>query len=158
MGARSDSHTTVERTSDLDLVISRTFDAPVRIVYKAWTTPALFRQWWALKESGPMTACEMDVRTGGGYRVAFNHPAGGEMAFFGKYVDVVPDKRIVWTNEEGADGALTTVTFEAQGDKTLIRLHERYPTKEALDEAFIGMEGGTAAQFEQLAALLAENR
>jgi uncharacterized protein YndB with AHSA1/START domain len=153
--ATTTNGTRVERTSDRELVVTRTFNAPARIVFKAWTTPQLFMRWWAPKSSGvPMLACDMDVRTGGGYRVAFGHDAASAMTFFGKYLDVVPDARLVWTNEEGGEGAVTTVTFEEQDGKTLLVLRELYPSKAALDEAFIGMEGGTPEQFTQLDALL----
>lgn len=155
MGERSDSRTKVERASERELVITRTFNAPPRIVYAAWTRADLFRQWWAPKSSGvPMIACEMDVRTGGGYSVTFGHDAASGRTFFGKYIEVVPETRLVWTNDEGEDGAVTTVTFEGRGDKTLLVMRERYPSKEALDESFIGMEGGTPEQFAQLDELL----
>jgi uncharacterized protein YndB with AHSA1/START domain len=155
MGERSDSRTTVERTSERELVVTRTFDAPARIVFQAWTKPELFKRWWAPKSAGvPLLSCEMDVRAGGGYRVAFGHDATSAMAFFGKYIDVIPNARLVWTNEESADAAVTTVTFEEKGDKTLLVLRELYPSREALDDAFIGMEGGMPEQFEQLDELL----
>ena len=154
--ARGDRRTTVERTSERELVVTRVFDAPVRIVFQAWTTPALFMQWWAPKSAGvPLLSCEMDVRVGGGYRVAFGTDAANAMAFFGKYIEVIPNARLVWTNEESEDAAVTTVTFEERGDKTLLVLRELYPSKEALDEACAGMEGGMPEQFEQLDELLA---
>jgi len=150
------SRTKVERRSDRELVITRTFDAPARIVYEAWTRPELLMRWWAPKSLGvPLLSCDMDVRTGGRYRLEFGQDAANSWAFFGKYVEVVPNVRLVWTNEEGEDGALTTVTFDEQGGKTLLVFRELYPSREALDEAFIGMEGGTPEQFEQLDALLA---
>ncbi|MCF2514604.1 SRPBCC family protein [Sphingomonas sp. G124] len=150
------SRTTIERRSDRELVVTRTFDAPASLVFEAWTTPDLFMRWWAPKSAGvPMLSCEMDVRAGGGYRVEFGHDASTSMAFFGKYLDVVPHSRLVWTNEEGDDGAVTTVTFEEMGDKTLLTLRELYPSKEALDDAIVGMEDGMPEQFEQLDELLA---
>ena len=111
--------TTVERTSDRELVVTRTFDAPAHIVFKAWSQAELFRQWWVPEGAGiSLVACDMDVRTGGNYRLEFG--AGDQtMAFYGKYLEVVPDERIVWTNDEGEEGAVTTVTFERQGAKTL---------------------------------------
>jgi uncharacterized protein YndB with AHSA1/START domain len=155
MGARSDSRTAVERKSERELVVTRTFDAPARIVFEAWTKPDLFMQWWAPKSAGvPLFSCEMDVRTGGGYRIAFGHDGSSAMAFFGKYLEVLPNARLVWTNEESDDAAVTTVTFEEKGDKTLLVLHELYPSKAALDDAFVGMEGGMPEQFEQLDELL----
>ena len=150
------SRTTIERRSDRELVVTRTFDAPASLVFEAWTTPDLFMRWWAPKSAGvPMLSCEMDVRAGGGYRVEFGHDASTSMAFFGKYLDVVPHSRLVWTNEEGDDGAVTTVTFEEMGDKTLLTLRELYQSKEALDDAIVGMEDGMPEQFEQLDELLA---
>lgn len=148
--------TRVERTSDRELAISRSFDAPAHIVFAAWSRPELFMRWWVPKSVGvQLLSCEMDVRTGGKYRLEFGQDAANAMAFFGKYIEVVPNARIVWTNEESDDGAVTTVTFEEQAGTTLLRFHELYPTKEALDEAFIGMEGGIPEQLDQLDELLA---
>jgi uncharacterized protein YndB with AHSA1/START domain len=149
------NRTTVERKSDLELVVTRTFDAPPRIVFEAWTKPELFMRWWAPKSAGvPLRACEMDVRVGGSYRVEFGHDAASSMAFFGRYIEAMPHSRLVWTNEEDDNAAVTTVTFEEVGGKTLLVLHELYPTREALDEAIAGMEGVMPEQFEQLDELL----
>jgi uncharacterized protein YndB with AHSA1/START domain len=149
------NRTLVERTSDRELVVTRTFDTPARIVFEAWTKPELFMRWWAPKSMGvPLLSCEMDVRVGGKYRLEFGQDAANSMAFFGKYIEVTPDSRLVWTNDEGEDGAVTTVTFEKKGGKTLLTFHERYPAKEAVDEACAGMEGGMHEQFEQLDELL----
>lgn len=153
--APMNSSTTIERKSERELVITRTFNGPARIVYEAWTRPELFMRWWAPKSTGvPMLSCEMDVRTGGGYRVTFGHDASSAMAFFGKYIEVIPNSRLVWTNEESEDAAVTTVTFEEKDGKTRLMLHELYPSKEALDEAIAGMEDGMPEQFEQLDELL----
>jgi len=146
--------TTVERTSERELVVTRTFNAPARIVFKAWTTPELFMRWWVPKSMGvPLLSCSMDVRAGGTYRLEFGQDASNSMAFFGKYLDVTPNARLVWTNEESEDGAVTTVTFEEKDGKTLLTLHELYPSKEAFD-ANSGAEGGMPEQFEQLDELL----
>ena len=156
MGQSSDDRTSVERTSERELVVTRAFDAPAHILFDAWTRSELFKRWWAPKSMGvPILSCEMDARTGGGYRLEFGDDASQSFAFFGKYIEVTPNRRLVWTNEEGEDGAVTTVTFEEQGDQTLLVLRELYPSKEALDEAFIGMEGTMPEQFVQLDALLA---
>ncbi|MGA0604420.1 SRPBCC family protein [Phenylobacterium sp. VNQ135] len=157
MGQRTgDGRTAVERRSERELVVSRTFDAPVRLVFDAWTRPELFKLWWAPRSAGvPLLDCEMDVRTGGGYRIVFGHTPAESMAFFGKYLEVVPLSRIVWTNDEGGEGAVTTVTFEAQDGRTRLVLQELYPSREALDEAFIGMEDAMPEQFGQLDELLA---
>jgi uncharacterized protein YndB with AHSA1/START domain len=145
----------VERRSERELVVTRTFDAPARLVFEAWTRPELFRQWWAPKSSPvPLLSCEMDARTGGGYRLAFGQDAANSMSFFGRYLDVSPPSRLVWTNEESADAAVTTVTFEENGGRTRLVLQELYPTQEALDEACAGMEGAMPEQFAQLDGLL----
>jgi uncharacterized protein YndB with AHSA1/START domain len=150
------SRTSVERKSDRELVVTRTFDAPPRLVFKAWSQADLFRRWWVPQGAGmSLVSCDLDVRTGGKYRLEF---AMGDqtMAFFGKYLDVVPDERIVWTNdEEDEEGAVTTVTFEDRGGKTLLTFHEIYPSKEALDEAMTGSAAGLPIQLEQLDELLA---
>jgi len=158
MGERvSDGRTTVERKSDRELVVTRVFDGPVRLVFDAWTRAELFQLWWAPKSSGvPMRACEMDARTGGGYSVTFGKDAENGMTFYGKYLEVTPPSRLVWTNDESEQGAVTTVTFEEEeGDKTLLVLQELYPSKEALDESFVGMEDAMPEQFRQLDELLA---
>src|SRR5574339_1308208 len=124
--------TTAERKSDREMTVRRTFDAPARIVFEAWTRPELFRRWWVPRSMGmSLRSCEMDVRVGGRYRLEFE-PDG--MAFFGTYLEVTPYSRLVWTNEEGGEGGpVTTVTFEDKGGKTLLVLHELHPSKESLD-------------------------
>jgi uncharacterized protein YndB with AHSA1/START domain len=156
MGNRvSDGRTAVERRSERELVVTRNFNGPVRLVFDAWTKPELFKLWWAPKSSGvPLLSCEMDVRTGGGYRIAFGRDASNSMAFFGKYLEVSPPSRLVWTNDESEDGAVTTVTFEEKDGGTLLVLQELYPSKEALDQSFVGMEDAMPEQFEQLDELL----
>lgn len=146
----------VERRSDHELAVTRTFDAPVARVFDAWAVPELFAHWWPPKSMGfPLRSCEMDVRTGGSYRLVFGHDAESAMAFFGTYLDVVPPARLAWTNEEEGGGAVTTVTFEEHGQQTLLTFHERHPSTEARDEACAGMEGALGEQFAQLDALLA---
>ena len=149
--------TVVERKSDLELVVTRTFDAPARLVFEAWSSPELFQRWWVPKSAGmSLVSCDMDVRTGGSYRLVFSHPAFDQpMAFFGTYREVVPGKRIVWTNDESDQGAVTTVTFEEQGDKTRVTFHELYPTSEALEEALAGSAEGLPEQFARQETLTA---
>src|SRR3954471_18808003 len=150
-----ENRTMVDRKSDRELVVTRTFDAPPRIVFEAWTKPELFMRWWAPKSGGvPLLSCEMDVRVGGRYRLEFGHDPSNAMAFFGKYLEATPHSRLVWTNEEDDDAPVTTVTFEENGGKTLLVLHELYPSKEALDEAIAGMADGMPEQFGQLDELL----
>ena len=150
--------TTTERVSDRELVVTRSFAAPPRILFQAWTQPVLMLRWWAPKSFGiTFISCEMDARTGGTYRFVFGHPASEQpMAFFGRYIEVVPDARIVWTNEEsGADGSVTTLTFEARGGGTLLVLRDLYPSKKALDAALASdSTGAFAEQFEALDEIL----
>lgn len=146
--------TVVERRSDRELEAVRLFDAPREMVFRAWSEADIFRRWW-IPEGAPITlsGCEMDVRTGGTYRLEF--AAGDQtMAFYGKYLDVVPNERIVWTNEEESDGGVTTVTFEDRDGKTLLTYREAYPTAEALEEAMAGSAQGLPQQLDQLEALL----
>ena len=163
MNARKDNEpasmknrTTVERKSDRELVITRTFNGPARLVFEAWTRPELLMRWWAPKSAGvSLISCEADVRAGGSYRFEIRHEASSKsMVFFGRYIEVIPPSRLVWTNEESDDGAVTTVTFEEQGGKTLLVMHELYPSKEALDVAVAGMEDGMPESFAQLDELL----
>jgi len=149
---------TVERTSEREIVVTRTFNGPARIVSEAWTKPELLQRWWAPKAYGiSFISCEADVRTGGTYRFVFGHPASEQpMAFFGRYIEVIPHARLVWTNDEsGEGGAVTTVTFEERGGETLVVMRDVYPSKEALDDAIAsGSTGGICETFEQLEALL----
>jgi len=157
MGTKGDDRTKVSR-NEPELVITRTFDAPAHIVFKAWTTPELFKQWWAPKSFGmKLVSVEQDVRVGGGYRVVFDRGEGQTMAFFGTYKEVVPNTRLVWTNEESPEGPVTTVTFEGKGETTQLVLREVYPTKAGFDGSE-GMEDGMSEQFSQLDQLLATLR
>ncbi len=150
--------TAVDRKSERELVATRTFNGPARLVFKAWTTPELFIRWWVPKSFGmTVLSCEMDIRTGGTYKLVFSHPVSKEpMTFFGRYTEVTSPTRMVWTNEEGGEaGAVTTVTFEEHGAQTLVVLRDLYPTKEALDEAIAsGSTSAFAEQFAELEALL----
>jgi uncharacterized protein YndB with AHSA1/START domain len=148
------NRTIVERKSDRELVVTRIFNGPARLVFEAWTTPELLKRWWAPKSTGvSLLSCEADVRVGGRYRFEFGH-GDSTMEFFGRYVEVTPYARLVWTNEESADGAVTTMTFEEKDGRTLLTFHELYPSKEALDRAIAGMEGGMPEQFAQLDEVL----
>jgi len=150
------NRTSVERRGDRELVVTRTFDAPPDIVYKAWSQPGLFQRWWVPKSATgvSLVSCEMDVRTGGTYRLEFAAGGSDTVAFYGKYLEVVPNQRIVWTNDEGEEGAVTTVTFEDMRGKTLLNFHEVYPSKEALEEALQGAAAGLPEQLDQLDDLL----
>lgn len=150
--------TTVERTSDRELVTTRTFDAPARLVYQAWTTPELFQRWWVPSSFGlTLLSYEAEIRVGGKYKLVFSHPAAPEpAAFFGTYLEVTPFTRLAWTNEEGGEnGQVTTVTFEEKDGKTRVVVTDLYPSKEALDEAIATEStGALSEQFDQLDEVL----
>lgn len=155
---RETNLTTVARKSDRELVVTRTFDSPVSAVFDAWTRPELFRLWWAPKSMGAaLSGCEIDPRAGGGYRITFGDGADSA-TFFGKYLEVTPPSRLVWTNEESDDAPVTTVTFEAAGETTLLVLSELYPSAEPVADAVAGMQAMSAEQFAQLDELLAAGR
>ena len=164
MGASNESgttlvknRTTVERKSEREVVTTRLFDAPPRLVFEAWSKAELLRKWWVPRSMGmTLRSCEMDVRTGGKYRLVFGDDPANTMAFFGTYLEVVPNRRIVWTNEESGDaGSVTTVTLEERDGKTLLVMSDLYPTKEALDAAGTGAQDAAHETFEQLDELLA---
>lgn len=148
---------TVERKSDRELVVTRSVDAPARLVFEAWTNPELFLRWWIPQSSGvSLLSHDMDIRTGGSYRLVFSHPSAPQpMTFFGSYIEVTAPLRMVWTNEESPDGAVTTVTFAEKDGKTLVVLTDLYPSKDALDAAIAsGSTSGFDEQFAQLDVLL----
>ena len=151
--------TTMERKSERELVVTRTFNGPAHIVFDAWTKPELLKRWWVPKSFGAsFLSCETDARTGGKYRFVFSHPSLEQpMSLFGKYTEVTPDSLLVWTNDEGdEDGPVTTVTFEETGGETLVVINELYPSKKALDDAMAsGSISWSGEQFEQLDQLLA---
>jgi len=151
------NRTTVERKSERELVVTRTVNGPARIVFEAFTKPELFKRWWVPKSFGlTLLSCELDVRVGGTYRLVFNHNGSEPMAFFGRYVEVTPHSRLVWTNDEDGDaGAVTTATFEEKAGTTLLVVHDLYPSKEALDAAIAsGSTSGFSETFDQLDELL----
>jgi uncharacterized protein YndB with AHSA1/START domain len=147
--------TMVQRTSDREVVVTRTINGPARVVFDAFTKADLFRRWWVPKSMGmTLLSCEIDARVGGKYRLVFDHDPE-PVAFFGTYVEVKPNSRLAWTNEEGGeDGPVTTVTFEEQGGKTLVVLTERHPSKDALDAAGTGAAEAMSESFDQLDELL----
>jgi uncharacterized protein YndB with AHSA1/START domain len=147
---------TVERTSERELVVTRTVNGPARVVFEAWTKPELFERWWVPK-SFPVSllSCEMDVHVGGTYRLVLGHE-DSPFEFFGRYLEVEPPSGLVWTNDEGDGETITTVTFDDVDGKTLVVLHDLYPSKEALDEAIAsGSTSGMPEALEQLDELLA---
>lgn len=149
------NQTTSTRKSDRELVVTRTFGGPARLVFEAWVRPELFKRWWIPKSFGlTLLSCDMDVRVGGGYRLVFDTKPE-PMAFFGKYLEVTPHSRLSWSNDESPDGPITTVTFEEIGGETQVVVVDLYPSKEALDAAIAsGSTGGFPEQFEQLDEML----
>ena len=149
------NRTTVERNSDREVVVTRTINGPARIVFEAFTKAELLKRWWVPKSMGMnLLSCEVDARVGGKYRLVFDH-SPEPVAFFGTYVEVQPYSRLAWTNEEGGEnGSLTTVTFEEKDGKTVVVLHEKYPSKEALDAAG-GASEAMFETFDQLDELIA---
>src|SRR3954468_3883195 len=146
------NRTIVERKSERELVVTRTVNGPARMVFEAFTRPELFTRWWIPKSFGlSLLSCELDVRAGGTYRMVFSHNGSEPMAFFGRYLEMMPRSRLVWTNDEGDDGgAVTTASFEEKGGKTLVVLHDLYPSKEALDAAIAsGSTSGKSETYEQ---------
>ena len=141
----------VERTSERELVVTRIVTGPARLVFEAWTKAELFERWWAPK-SFPISllSCEMDVRVGGGYRLVFGYE-GSTMEFFGRYLEVTPHSRLAWTNDEGDGETVTTVTFAESDGRTRLVVHDRYPSKETLDDAIAS--GSTSGMPESLAQL-----
>ncbi|CAM5507649.1 hypothetical protein MAUB1S_08475 [Mycolicibacterium aubagnense] len=156
MDRQASARTSIERRGDREVVVTRLFDAPPSTVYKAWSRPELFQRWWMPRSLAgvSLVSCDLDMRTGGKYRLEFGTGGPETTAFYGKYLDVVPNERIVWTNDEGEEGAITTVTFADQGGKTLLTFHEVYPSKEALEEALQGSLAGLPEQLDQLDELL----
>jgi uncharacterized protein YndB with AHSA1/START domain len=150
------NRTTVERKSDREVVVTRTVNGPARIVFEAFTRAELLERWWVPKSMGmKLLSCEVDARVGGKYRLVFDHGGAEPAAFFGTYIEVKPHSRLAWTNEEGGeDGSVTTGTIEEEGGRTLVVLHERYPSKEALDAADTGAADAMVETFAQLDELL----
>lgn len=145
----------IEPVGVAGLRATRFFAAPPAQVYAGWTRPELFCRWWVPASFGVSLAeCDMDVRAGGSYRLVFAAGDGGQNAFFGRYVEVVPDTRLVWTNDEAGGGAVTTIGFTAAGDGTRLDYSDEHPTAAARDEA-LGMGEAMREQFAQLDALLA---
>ena len=143
--------TTVERKSERELVVTRTVNAPAHLVFEAWTKAELFSRWWVPRSFGvALLSCEMDVRVGGQYRLVFPHE-DSTMEFFGTYLEVTPDSRLVWSNEEGDGETVTTVTFEENAGKTLVVVHDLYPSAESVE---FGSTAALPEAFDQLDELL----
>jgi len=148
----AENRTTVERKLERELIVTRTINGPARLVFEAFTKPELLKRWWVPKSSGlSLLSCEADVRVGGRYRFVIGPDASKTMAFYGRYIEVTPYSRLVWTNDEGEDGgAVTSVSFEERGSSTRVVMHDLYPSKEAPDAILAGMEAGMSEALEQL--------
>jgi uncharacterized protein YndB with AHSA1/START domain len=131
--------------TDERILITREFDAPRHLVYRAWTEPELIERWWG-GERGEVTSAEIDLRVGGAWRCVMVLDDGSELAFRGEYRKVVPNERIVSTEVyEGAAGAqaLNTVTFEEREGRTTLTVLVEHASKEARDAHLAsGMETG----------------
>jgi uncharacterized protein YndB with AHSA1/START domain len=153
--------TTMDLKSDRELLITRTFNAPARIVFDAWTKAELVKRWWAPKSHGVSIAeCNADVRVGGSYRYVLRPQEGDDIAFSGKYTEITPHSRLVYTQifepMRDAGAVIVTITFEEQGGKTRLVSHELYPSKEAREAALgSGMEHGMRETLDQLDELVA---
>jgi len=160
MAAVTDSRkATVTLPNDEQILITREFDAPRHLVYKAWTTPELVRRWWS-GHRGEMTVAEIDLRVGGRWRYVMVANGGFEVAFHGEYREIVPNQRIVNTQvyelpgAADAEGALNTVTFTEVDGRTTLTLLVQVPTRELRDEILSsGMEVGMQEQMELLEQL-----
>jgi uncharacterized protein YndB with AHSA1/START domain len=158
------NQTSMDITSDRELVIARTFNGPARIVFDAWTRAELVKRWWAPKSHGvSIVSCEADVREGGSYRYVMRHHEHGDIAFSGKYIEVTPYSRLVYTQffepMMDAGAVIVTITLEEKNGKTHLRSHELYPSKEALETTLAsGMEHGMRETMDQLEELVASLR
>ena len=167
--AKTDSNavqneTIVKRTSDRELVVTRTFNAPARIVFDAWTKPELLKRWWAPKSMGvSLFECEQDFRVGGAYRFAFGRDPRNPEVFSGRYLEVDPPARLVLTQlyERMAHvgDVVVTADFEENEGRTRLTLRQLFPSKEALEGALAsGMERGMRITLDQLDELVAPMR
>ncbi len=143
--ATGDKKAALTLPTDTQILVTRDFDAPRHLVFRAWTTPELVRLWWHAKR-GEMIVAEIDLRVGGHWRYAMVTPGGDEVAFHGTYREIVPDERLVSTEVfEGAPDheALSTLTFSADGERTRVTLLVDHGNREIRDMVLqTGMEDG----------------
>jgi uncharacterized protein YndB with AHSA1/START domain len=158
------NETIVERTGDRELTVTRTFNAPARIVFEAWTKPELLKRWWAPKSFGvSLFECESDLRAGGAYRYAFGRDPNNPEVFSGRYLEVDPPSRLVLTQVyermAHAGEVVVTAAFEESEGRTRLTLRQLFPSKEALEGALAsGMERGMRVTLDQLDELVASMR
>jgi uncharacterized protein YndB with AHSA1/START domain len=156
MAVTSSGTATVTLPTDVQILITREFDAPRHLVYKAWTTPELVRRWWSGKQ-GAMTEAEIDLRVGGRWRYVMVAHDGAEVAFHGEYREVVPNERIVNTEVFEMPGApegqpaVNVVTFTETDGRTTLRLLVETANKQDRDAIIeSGMEVGLQQQMDLL--------
>jgi uncharacterized protein YndB with AHSA1/START domain len=163
------NQTSMELKGDREIVIARTFNGPARIVFDAWTRPELVRRWWAPKSHRvSVVACDADIRVGGGYRYLLRLDTGNEFAFSGRYSEVTPHSRLVYTQifeptaagaKPGDDEVIITVTFDERDGKTHLVSHSLCPSKDVRDAIIAsGMEHGMRETMDQLEELVASLR
>ena len=158
------NETILERTADRELVVRRTFNGPAHIVFDAWTKPELLKRWWAPKSFGvSLFECESDLRVGGTYRYAFGRDPKNPEVFSGRYAEVNPPSRLVFTQlyerMSEAGEVVVTAAFEESQGRTHLTLHQLFPSKEALEGALAsGMERGMRVTLDQLDELVTPMR
>jgi uncharacterized protein YndB with AHSA1/START domain len=139
--------------ADTQILITREFDAPRQLVYRAWTTPELIRRWWS-GDRGDVTSIDVDLRVGGRWRYVMTANAGFEVAFHGEYQEIVPNERIVSTEVfEGMPGAeaVTTVTFTEHEERTTVTVLVQHQNREHRDAHInSGMEDGMQEAMDHL--------
>jgi uncharacterized protein YndB with AHSA1/START domain len=144
---------------DTQILITRDFDAPKELVYKAYTTPDLVRRWWHANR-GEMTVCDIDLRVGGQWRYAMEAPGFGEVAFHGEYREIVPNERIVATEiyEAVPDSpALDTLTLTEQDGRTTLTILVEHDSKTSRDMHIeSGMEDGLQDALDMLERVAVE--
>jgi uncharacterized protein YndB with AHSA1/START domain len=156
MAVASSGTATVTLPTDEQILITREFDAPKHLVYKAWTTPELVKRWWS-GQRGRVTLAEIDLRVGGTWRYVMMASGGHEVGFHGEFREIVPNERIVSTEVYEMPGAteveapVNTVTFTEVDGRTILRLLTQCPTKELRDTIIeSGMEVGMQEQMDAL--------
>lgn len=149
--------TTFTTPSDREIVMTRAFDAPRRLVFQAYTQPEHLPHWMLGPEGWTMPVCEIDLRPGGAWHFVWRRSDGTEMEMRGVYREIVPPERLVSTESWGADWpeTINTLTLSEEDDKTTISVTVLYPSKEARDAALeTGMKDGVSVSFDRLAEYL----
>lgn len=153
-----DDGTTLALPGDTDILITRRFDAPARLVFEAVTRPEHIRRWWAPRSRGEMTACEVDLRVGGAWRFAMRARNGMEVEFYGTYREIVAPTRLVQTEIFAPFPdvvSVVTLTLTEHAGHTVLESRSVYPSREIRDQVIAtGMEGGMRESYLQLAEVV----